>query len=333
MTSFKHRITSSRDRLTGLRHVVEDLSSKFTGMNDRLANIENTLRSMDERSRIKAHTIALSESVVLTKLFTDLKMYLNPSDMSVAAHIALDGIWEKEITRAWLAVLKRTDTVLDIGANFGYFSLLSGQFTDKKKARIVAFEANPKIIPYIEKSVSINWLNEQTTIENLAVSDSKGEVTLNVLEDYIGSSSLQSLSELDSYMHEKMRLKVRDQVKVASTTIDDYCRSHKINEVNLIKMDIEGHEEKAYSGMSKIIKSSKDITMFIEFTKDGYEHPEQFYNQMLSDFGHVYLIDEEGKLFKPKDNSYDSVIGNADDWVMPVFSKNKRLEESSNVVF
>jgi hypothetical protein len=48
---------------------------------------------------------------------------------------------------------------------------------------------------------------------------------------------------------------------------------------------------------------------------------------MLEDFGHVYLIDLSGKLIKPKNNSYEKVIGNPDDWIMPVFSKNSKLVE------
>jgi FkbM family methyltransferase len=327
----QNKIKKARAKLLGLEHIPNSLDRRITAIESRLGNIEDEIRFVRSKVEIEVQTLPISKDEVLTKIFTDLKMYLNPSDMAVAAHIALDGIWEENITRAWLAVLARDNVVLDIGANFGYYSLLAGQFTDKKKARIVAFEANEDIVPYIQKSASINWLNEQITVENLAVADVEKELVLNVLENYTGSSSLQTIQQLDSYMHDKMRLKLSDSKKVKSVTIDNYCKRNHIEEVNLIKMDIEGYEEKAYRGMGEIIKNSKDVTLFIEFTKDGYEDPENFYNQMLADFGYVYLIDDHGMLTKQTNNSYAAIIGDADDWVMPVFSKNPQLDKVKNV--
>lgn len=278
------------------------------------------------REKLKnSGTLYLSEKEVLTKLFSGLKIYLDPRDIAVAQHIALDFIWEEEITKAWLSVLKPADVVLDIGANFGYFGLLAGQFTDRKKAKIVFFEANPNLIPYINKSLSSNWLHEQSKVENYAVSDSPGKLTLNVLKDYIGSSGFQTMEHLESYMHEQMKLEVKEKIQVNALTIDDYCKENKIGAVNLIKMDIEGYEEKAYRGMRKIVKASPDITMFVEFTADSYDDPKRLYEQMLSDFGYVYLISADGSIEKPQSTAYSQTIGASDRWVMPIFSKNANL--------
>lgn len=327
----QERLRTYRSKILGLEYTPRSLDNRITSIEKRFGDLENEIRFIHSKVETKVQTLPISKNEVLTKIFTDLKMYLNPSDMSVAAHIALDGIWEQNITKAWLAVLARDDVVFDVGANFGYYSLLAGQFTDKNKAKIVAFEANADIIPYIQKSVSINWLNEQVTVENLAVADVERELTLNVLENYTGSSSLQTIDELSKYMHNKMKLKISKSKKVKSVTIDKYCKRNNIQEINLIKMDIEGYEEKAYRGMADIIRMSKNITLFIEFTKDGYDEPEKFYNQMLKDFGYVYTIDQGGALVKQTDTGYASIIGDADDWVMPVFSKNPQLDKLKNI--
>lgn len=323
------RKTAQKIKSKLLSEIVADinlLNDRINDLQSRTDEINNSLLRINQHnSRNNVQTLPISHDEVLTKIFTDLKIYLNPNDMAVAAHIALDGVWEREITKAWMSVIKPDYTVLDIGANFGYYGLLAGQFTSKKKANVILFEANKKLIPYINKSISINWFNEQVKVENLAVSDKNETVVLNVLKDYVGSSSLQTLEELDTYMHEKMQLVIEEKMKVQSITIDNYCSQEKIKAVNLIKMDIEGFEEKAYSGMRQIVKKSKDITLFIEFTKDSYENPRKFYDQMLGDFGNVYTINAEGELIKPKDAGYASVIGEADDWVMPVFSKNPDL--------
>lgn len=332
MNHSRKTIKQYRDKVLGVGHRLDGLQRSIQDLSERQTRVEENLRQINHfnATNYQAQSLRLADNEVLTKIFTDLKMYLNPEDMSVAAHIALDGIWEKEITKAWLAVLKSDDTVLDIGANFGYFGLLSGQFTNKKTAKIVMFEANPNIVPYVNKSISINWLNEQVKIENLAVSNKKGTITLRVLQNYMGSSSVQTLEQLDSYMHDKMQLKLAEEIKVKAVKIDDYCAEHGITEVNLIKMDIEGHEQAAYDGMRGMISKSKDVTLFIEFTSKGYDNPEAFYRQLLDDFGYVYIINSNGELERPKDNSYATVIGDNDDWKMPVFSKNAELDKTKS---
>lgn len=287
----------------------------------------NHLLILDEMNRRMKNsgTIQLSETEILTKIFSGLKMYLDPRDVAVVPHLALDSIWEHRITAAWLAAVKPNDIVLDVGANFGYFGALAAQLTDKKNSKVVMFEANPHLLPYLKKTLAVNWLNEQSVIENLAVSDKAGTVTLNLLEDYIGSSSIQTAEQLDTYMHGKMYLKTKEKIKVKAVSLDDYCKAHGIGQVDLIKMDIEGYEEVAYQGMRNIVKASPNLTFFIEFTKDGYQDPRGFYNQLLEDFGHVYVISDDGYIRKPKKSTYETIIGDTDDWVMPIFSKNPKL--------
>src|ERR1700744_5610690 len=80
----------------------------------------------ETNNRLKnSGTITISENEILTKIFSGIKMYLDPRDLSIAPHIALDSIWEHDITAAWLKVLGADDVVVDIGANYGYFGALA----------------------------------------------------------------------------------------------------------------------------------------------------------------------------------------------------------------
>jgi FkbM family methyltransferase len=297
-----------------------------------IAELELKLREVLALNRIlvekQSNTgiMHVSPHEIVTKIFTGLKIYLDTRDLSVTPHLALDGIYEGHISNAWLSLVEPDSTVFDIGANFGYFGALAAQKTDKKNSRVVCFEANPKLVPYIRKTLAVNWINEQSTVENVAVSSKKGNATLHVFKDYIGSSSLHDAEHIDAFMHEKMYVETIEEVEVPATTIDSYCTDHSIKAIDLIKIDIEGYEEEAYKGMRTIIKKSPNVTMFIEFTKQSYKKPESFYEQMLADFGNVYVIDGLGKLHKPVDSSYAAVIDATDDWVMPVFSKKSDLD-------
>lgn len=283
--------------------------------------VEQRLR---EDRDLSGNTFHISDKEVATRIFNDLIMYLDPRDIAVVPHIILEGIWEKQITQTWLAVLQQRDAIVfDIGANFGYFGMLAAQVLDRKKAKVVLFEANPELLPYIHKNLSVNWLNENSIVEGIAISDVNGTAQLNVLEDYTGSSSMHDIKYLDTYLSHKMHIKADKVIEVPTTTIDDYCQKRGIKRIDVMKMDIEGYEEKAYHGMVKMVKISPNMILFIEFTKDGYARPEQFYKQMLADFGTVYTIGPKGELVAPKDTSYKSVIGGAEDWIMLVFSKQR----------
>jgi len=168
-------------RLTGLEKAITETQLKI---NHNQLQIINEIEGKVKNSGV----IYLNEGEIVAKIFSGLKFYLDPRDIAVVPHLVLDAIWEHRITAAWLRVVGKNDVVVDVGANFGYFAALAAQLTDKKNSKVVSFEANPKLIPYIEKTLAVNWLKEQSVVENLALADKKGRVTLNVLKDYIGSS-------------------------------------------------------------------------------------------------------------------------------------------------
>lgn len=319
--ALENSLIELKDITLGLNHTVHEIKDAQLKINH-----EHTNLLKETHDNVKnSGSLVLSKDEMVSKIFSGAKLYLDPRDIAVVPHLALDGIWEHRITAAWLSVVQSHDTVFDIGANFGYFGILAAQNTDKKHSQVHFFEANPNLIPYIKKSLSVNWLNEQSVIANYAVADKKGTLTLHVLKDYIGSSSVYDAKHVDSYMHGKMEAEEAEAIKVPAISIDEYSVAHDVKQVDLIKMDIEGYEDKAYAGMRDLIQRSPRATLFIEFTRESYEHPEKFYQQLLKDFGNVYLIDEDGRLVKQKKTSYDDVIGNPDDWVMPVFSKRADL--------
>lgn len=319
--------------------VFGDVHEAIRGLYDKLIAVENALREtqlninhsqaqhLEEiEKRVKnSGIIHLSDEEIIVKIFSGLKMYLPTRDHAITPHLALDGIWEHRITAAWLAVMQPQFTVLDIGANNGYYGALAAQHTDKKHSKVVLFEANPHLIPYIQRTLNVNWLNEQTTLENLAVSDRETELTLHMLRDYVGSSSVHSDEHVDRYMHGKMKVETVEAITVNAVSVDGYCKKNNIKTVDLVIMDIEGYEDTAYAGMRDTIAASPNATLFLEFTRAAYADARAFYATMLADFGHVYVLDDEGYIIKPKDAGFETVIGDADDWVMPIFSKNPNL--------
>jgi FkbM family methyltransferase len=332
----RSELVKLRDKANGgvnkeyIKKLLDDLSSKLSGeMLEEFRSKTNELHNFinDTLIDLKRYgavaIMPVSENVIAVKIFNDLIMYLDPRDIAVVPHIALERIWEKEITLAWLNVLENNNEaiVFDVGANFGYYGMLASQRLGKKTGKVILFEPNPNLIPYIEKTLSVNWLNENTVIETLGISDKSGFTELNVLENYTGSSSMLPVNLLQSYAGHKMQVSVESVIKTPVVTIDEYCELNNIKRIDFMKIDIEGYEEKAYSGMKNIVKISPGMTLFIEFTKYGYEKPEEFYNKLLNDFKNIYTIKSNGELKLLTDTAYKSVIEPIDDLVFLVFSK------------
>ena len=109
-------------------NIFNKLSTKFNNIDKRLDSIENLLTNQIMMSNGKSDklmtalknsgTVHIGENEIVTKIFSGLKLYLDTRDLSVAVHIALDGIWEENITVAWANCIGKNFTVLDIGANF-----------------------------------------------------------------------------------------------------------------------------------------------------------------------------------------------------------------------
>lgn len=311
-------------RYKALHDVDEGLSTieqKLNGHELMINHIMFTTNNMEHNFNARPIIMPISEKEIMAKIFNGIKFNLDPRDISVATHLAMDGIWEDFITKAWLKVLKGESVVFDVGANFGYFGVLAAHGINRKKSKVIFFEPNPHLLPYIHKTLSTNWLNENAVVENLGVADKPGEFELNILKDYVGSSTMHSLAHLSAYAEEKMQLEVAETVPVKTVTIDDYCADHNIKAIDLIKIDIEGFEEKAYDGMRGMVKKSPNMIMFLEFTKESYEDPKAFYAKMCGDFKFMYTISNDGDFVEPDSVEYHAMFDEVQDWIMLVFAQ------------
>lgn len=259
----------------------------------------------------------IGEFETITRIFTGQLMYVDTRDASVAPHLIMSGHWEETITSVFNRVIKPNDIVFDVGANFGYFGIVAGS---KTRNKIVFVEANPHLIPYIKKSSAVAGLLRQSIVENVAVSDKSGSAPFYFVEDAWGSSGLHdtnTMSKNDDYNYE-----LREKIKVRVDTIDDIASRNSIRSVDVLKLDVEGVEPEAYMGMKKLVKNSKQLKLFIEFTPNRYADPQGFYETIESDFPYMYQIigeGSDGKLQKLK--HYSDMKLHDDVWSMLVASK------------
>jgi hypothetical protein len=92
------------------------------------------------------------------KKFFGMQIYLNPQDLSpVSTSIGTDGILDLPLTCLLSKVLKKGMKVVDVGANLGYFSLLSAKLVGESGI-VYAFEPEDLNFQYLSRSVALNNL-------------------------------------------------------------------------------------------------------------------------------------------------------------------------------
>lgn len=97
-----------------------------------------------------------------------------------------EGTYERKECDAVMRVVRRGDRVLELGGGIGYMSTLLS--VKKKVDRIVSYEANPALIPYIR---SVHEANDVTNVDlrNALLSPEAGApVPFYIRRNFLGSS-------------------------------------------------------------------------------------------------------------------------------------------------
>jgi FkbM family methyltransferase len=125
-----------------------------------------------------------------------------------------------------------------------------------KKVIFFSFEASPKVYKLLCKNCSLS--NKNISHFNLAIADKEGKSKFNLPQNpqEQGSGSLSTNNMGD--------------IEVKSISIDRFVQTENITRLDFIKMDIEGAEVKALSGMKETISKYKPKMLF-EFSPSRYK--------------------------------------------------------------
>jgi FkbM family methyltransferase len=152
---------------------------------------------------------------------------------------------EGECMRAWVELAQSARCVFDIGANTGLYSLAAGAVNEN--IHVHAFEPVPRIAAIIRDNAQLNE-SMNMTVHEVAVGDAVGEASLHDP----GGDQPSSASLVDGFLDT-----ATEAIEVKVITIDHFREEQGIQQVDLIKLDVEGVEELAITGMMKTIDECK----------------------------------------------------------------------------
>ena len=179
--------------------------------------------------------------------------------------ISFDQIYSK--------FLKDEIIAFDIGANKGQTIDRFNKLFDKKK--IYSFE--PIKFEFLNLKKKYESKNN-IYLNNFALGDKKEEKYFNV-NYYTGSSSFLKTKDNTDWLqlrskqfHSNPQEFLKDRVKVKIDTIDNYCLENKIENIDIIKIDTQGYEDKVLQGCEQMMQKNKNKFIQLEIIlSDIYE--------------------------------------------------------------
>jgi len=159
------------------------------------------------------------------------KMYIGSLSKSIISRsLLLNRVYEGIETNLFMELVKEGMTVIDIGANIGYYSLIAGKIVGKM-GKVYAFEPEPNNYNLLVKNIKKNKLSNIVALQK-AVSVDSGEKTL----------FLSKLAHDHSFTEENVN-SIRDErgsIKVETISIDEFAQQELIKKLDIVKIDVEG---------------------------------------------------------------------------------------------
>lgn len=188
------------------------------------------------------------DRIYTKKLRNGYLMQVNPTE-HIQQQLFWYGYYEKEVIAVWETLMQSDFTVLDIGANTGYYSLIAS----RKAKQVYAFEPSSVMRIELEQNIALNSI-QNISIEPYAVSDQSGVATIYLSgSDNTGMSGLQPPENFSG---------ATEQVNMIS--IDDWIVSKGSPRINAIKIDVEGAEMKVLKGMRQLLLRVSPEIVLIE---------------------------------------------------------------------
>lgn len=253
------------------------IQARLSGLEAQLADIDGAANRFDRYWRSRADVLGH-------------KMLLDVNDSVVAPLLREQGTFEPLETSLVQRELKEGDVVVDVGANIGYYTLIFARLVGES-GKVYAFEPDPANFQLLKKNVQLNGYRN-IVLERKAVADRTGRRRLYLAPHNKGDHRLYAPPEN------------RPWVDVEAVALDDYFAARD-ERIAFIKMDIQGAEGAALTGMRRLLERNPAARLVSEFWPSGLRlsgtDPGAYLEQLERLGFRLYNIDEEAERVEPAD--------------------------------
>jgi len=170
----------------------------------------------------------------------------------ISFYTLIDGIYEPDLVEVLKRVLHPGGAFIDIGANVGIFSLVVSRLVGDA-GRVVAIEASPSVLPYLQNNVATNAAGKIQIVSSAA--GSAGPAMRPFWEAPANHFGMGSLA---AQFHDH-------PIDVPVDTLDHILDTAEVGVVDLVKIDIEGFEAAAFEGAQRLLDGDARPPIVFEF--------------------------------------------------------------------
>jgi FkbM family methyltransferase len=178
---------------------------------------------------------------------------------SISREVCFTGRYEAQETALVRSVLRPDMSFVDVGANWGYFTLIAAHMVGAA-GRVLSLEPDPRLFARLNEGVTRNGLTQVTPLP-VAAGAETATLSLSGYDeksDNFGLSRVAGAPAADGV-----------EFAIAARALDDVLDEAGLASVDLLKMDIEGYEGFALSGMKRWLAAGRIKRIILEL------HPEQ----------------------------------------------------------
>jgi FkbM family methyltransferase len=176
----------------------------------------------------------------------------------------LTGDAEPEVQEALAELIEPGQTVYDVGANIGFFTILCSRLVGPT-GKVYAFEPIPENLVTLRHNIALNNLTNVVVVEQ-ALSASTGTA-----EMFVSPWSAFHSLNVDGASKRENHGPDGGQITVETITLDEFVQGDGVSAPDLIKLDVEGAELLVVAGMHETLRTVQPLLLVeVHDTNDEY---------------------------------------------------------------
>lgn len=263
-----------------------------------------------------AKAVPVGMGLILCRTLGKYKQYVKESDVGLSPYLIMDGFYEYPITEFIARNVSEGMQVMDIGANFGYYTLLMADLVGEH-GTVYAFEPNYEAVNALGLSLRANNYDRRVSIDKRALWNCSNEqVTFHV--PTIAATNARIIWPLDNRSPATdTGVQERESITVETIALDDL----PLDRISFIKADIEGAEERLWQGGKEFLYKNTNVIFLLEFNCARCQDPKNTLEEINQNFS-IRFLDEESNV---QDTTVDDILKTSVDWML-VISKREKID-------
>lgn len=225
------------------------------------------------------------------------KFYIDLNE-SMYRKLYFFGIYEPNETKVLSRIIQPEDTVIDIGANFGWYTTLFSNLMGEQ-GEVHSFEPVSQIFYELQRNVKLNGSSNNVFLNQQALGDKVCRIQIHVFSGLPCGHASISLLDRNDYINYECPM----------TTLDIYLSKRQITNVQLVKCDVEGAEMLVLKGSESLLSSFKAPMWLLEINTEtsayfGYQPCDLLYFLQGKNDYEFYRVAKKGLLRLSSNHDY-----------------------------